>query len=493
MTEALSSLKSVLILGLGESGLACAQWFTRAGAKVRVADTREAAPGLKQLLADCPTAEFVAGAFDLSLLEGIDSVIRSPGLAPPELKALRDACIEREISWLCELDIFTRALEALKVEKGYAPKVVAVTGTNGKTTVTQLATMLAARAGTSAIAAGNVSPAMLTALASALQTDTLPQLWVLELSSFQLDGVEGFDPSAAVVLNISQDHLDWHGNMDAYAHAKGKVYGRSTARVANRHDDVVLDLAKFHLPKDSRIASFGADLPRVPGDFGIERVGGLDWLVLAVGDDLPRRKKSEPQDFTLKRLMPVDALLIRGRHNALNALAALALLSAVGLPLAGMLRGLREYRGEPHRVESVATIQGVEYFDDSKGTNVGATVAALTGLQRTVVLIAGGLGKGQDFGPLAVPVAAHARAVILIGQDASAIELALQETGVPIVPAQTLEEAVAKAAGLAQSGDVVLLSPACSSLDMFKNYGHRAQVFVDAVRSLAADHGEVIA
>ncbi|MDE2049149.1 MAG: UDP-N-acetylmuramoyl-L-alanine--D-glutamate ligase, partial [Betaproteobacteria bacterium] len=210
-------------------------------------------------------------------------------------------------------------------------------------------------------------------------------------------------------------------------------------------------------------------------------------------DDLPRRRKpAEPEPVTLQRIMPADALLIRGRHNAANAMAALALLTAVGLPLAPMLHGLREYRGEPHRVEWVATVDGVDYFDDSKGTNVGATVAALSGLQRRVVLIAGGLGKGQDFAPLAAPVAAHARAVLLIGQDAPAIAAAVASSGVAVEQADSLPAAVARAAQLAQAGDAVLLSPACASFDMFRGYAHRAEVFVDAVAALARRAGNEV-
>jgi UDP-N-acetylmuramoylalanine--D-glutamate ligase len=239
------------------------------------------------------------------------------------------------------------------------------------------------------------------------------------------------------------------------------------------------------------VISFGAAMPLRPGDYGIERLNGMAWLVRALeADETQKRKRGaavEEEEIFIQRLMPADALRIRGRHNALNALAALALATAAGCQLAPMLYGLREYRGEPHRVEPVAIVGDVEYFDDSKGTNVGATVAALVGLgeERRLVVILGGEGKGQDFTPLAAPVAQYARAVVLIGRDAPLIEAALAATGIPLLGAASLAEAVTLAAGRAHPGDAVLLSPACASFDMFRDYAHRAQVFCEAVEALA--------
>jgi UDP-N-acetylmuramoylalanine--D-glutamate ligase len=241
-----------------------------------------------------------------------------------------------------------------------------------------------------------------------------------------------------------------------------------------------------------KVHTFGADMPTQPGDYGIETVNGMAWLVRATeADETIKRRREEEIPLYVQRLMPVDALRIRGRHNATNALAALGLASAVGCSLAPMLHGLRDYRGEPHRVESVAVVRDVEYFDDSKGTNVGATAAALNGLgaERRLVLILGGEGKGQDFTPLAAPVARYARAVVLIGRDAPLIRVALEGTGVDLLAADSMAEAVTLAAGRAQTGDAVLMSPACASFDMFDNYGHRAQVFCDAVQALAQDAG----
>ncbi|MBS0453719.1 MAG: UDP-N-acetylmuramoyl-L-alanine--D-glutamate ligase [Proteobacteria bacterium] len=381
--------------------------------------------------------------------------------------------------------------------RGYEPAVLAITGTNGKTTVTSLTGQLVERAGKSVAVAGNIGPTLLDTLAARIDAQDLPEVWVLELSSFQLDGVQGFEPTAATVLNVTQDHLDWHGDMDAYAKAKARIFGQKGLMVLNRDDAIVMGMlppplrVKLQRPQVRAHITFGAELPRRPGDFGIERLNGMAWLVRAhEADETQKRKRGAPveeQEIHLQRLMPADALRIRGQHNALNALAALALAASAGCSLAPMLYGLREYRGEPHRVEPVAMIDEVEYFDDSKGTNVGATVAALTGLgvDRRVVLILGGEGKGQDFSPLADPVSRYARAVVLIGRDAPLIEQALADTGVSLQHAASMEEAVQAASRRANPGDAVLLSPACASFDMFKDYAHRAAVFCEAVQVLA--------
>ena len=343
----------------------------------------------------------------------------------------------------------------------------------------------------------------------------LPQVWVLELSSFQLDEVQDFNPSAATVLNVTQDHLDWHGTMAAYAAAKARIFGTGamtdTVMVINRDDAAVEAMIPPPVTVkptrrgeraklvSRRVVRFGLDAPRAPGDFGLVDEGGMAWLVRAMElDPTIKRKAGDIEDIVIQRLMPADALRIRGRHNASNALAALALASSVGIPLAPMLHGLREYRGEPHRVEPIGMIGSVEFFDDSKGTNVGATVAALTGLgldraPSRLVVILGGDGKGQDFAPLAEPLRRHARAAATIGKDAEAIEAVLQSVGVRFERHATLEEATRWAHKQAEGSDAVLLSPACASLDMFRDYKHRADVFVDTVRGIADDAGEVLA
>lgn len=380
--------------------------------------------------------------------------------------------------------------------KGYEPAVLAITGTNGKTTVTTLTGLMVERAGKTVAVAGNIGPTLLDTLAAHLDADTLPDVWVLELSSFQLDGVQDFEPTAAAVLNLTQDHLDWHGDMASYAAAKARIFGKQGLMILNRDDAGVMEMlpppirVKLQRPQIRTHITFGAGLPLRPSDFGIERVNGMAWLVRALeADETIKRKRgvAAEEEIFLQRLMPADALRIRGQHNALNALAALALASAAGCPLGPMLYGLREYHGEPHRVESVAIVDQVEFFDDSKGTNVGATVAALNGLgaERRIVAILGGDGKGQDFEPLAAPVRQVARAVVLIGRDAPVIEAALASTGVTLVHAASMDEAVQLAAKRAHPGDAVLLSPACASFDMFKDYAHRAQAFCDAVQALA--------
>ena len=500
--------KHALILGLGESGLAMALWLARCGASVSVADTRAAPDRLAALRAAVPGVEFIGGPFTADLLDGIDFVALSPGLAPQrELADMIPAALEKNIPLWGEIELFAQALAALKEERAYQPKVIAITGTNGKTTVTSLVGLLCERAGLRVRVAGNISPAALDVLREVLdqqagqEHDTLPQVWVLELSSFQLHATFSLQADAATVLNVTQDHLDWHGDMASYASDKARIFGAHTVRVLNRDDETVLQMATPEAP----LVTFGSDQPQQADCFGLQNERGICWLVLAVAAETSEKKRKKNQEpaalapSILNRLMPADALKIRGQHNASNALAALALCRAIGLPLAPLLHGLREYQGEPHRVELVTAINGVEYYDDSKGTNVGATAAALVGLGKSfggsgqrLLLIAGGEGKGQDFSPLFDPVARYARAVLLIGRDAAALRSALQGCGVDLIDCASLALAVQRASTLAQAGDCVLLSPACASFDMFKNYGHRAQVFVDAVRELALDQGQDI-
>ena len=493
--------KTALVLGLGESGLAMAQWLARCGARVRVADTRAEPQRLPALRAAVADAEFVGGALTEALLDGVDFVAVSPGLAPArELAGVNPAAAQRGIPVWGEIELFAQALAALKAEQGYAPKVIAITGTNGKTTVTSMTGLLCRRAGLTTRVAGNISPAALDVLREVLDANELPQAWVLELSSFQLHTTFSLNPDAATVLNLSQDHLDWHGSMAAYAADKARIFGADTVRVLNRDDAIVMGMAAPGVG----VTTFGTGEPDAPGSFGLLNERGVLWLANANPAEAPEKKRKkneaeEPVELYINRMMPADALRIRGLHNASNALAALALCRAAGLPLAPLLHGLRDYAGEPHRVELVASIDNVEYYDDSKGTNVGATVAALEGLgksfgeaDRQILLIAGGDGKGQDFAPLAGPCSRYVRAVLLIGRDAPAVRAAIEPTGVPCFDLDDLPSAVRRAAGLARNTDVVLLSPACASMDMFTNYAHRAQVFVDAVRELALEKGQEI-
>ncbi len=494
--------RRVLVMGLGDSGLAMARWVASRGAALRVADTRPLdAAQLARQAALCEAigpVECVTGGFDEAWLDGVDLVAWSPGLSIERgsSAAFHAAARARGIAVVGDLELFAQALAELRAT-GYRPRVLAVTGTNGKTTTTALAAHLCAAAGLSVRFAGNIRPALLEALREAIAGNALPQVWVLELSSFQLALTESFAPDAATILNISEDHLDWHASMRTYCAAKRRIYAPGTVAVSNRGDPAT------GIERAPR-ASFGADAPTVCGDFGL--VGGgaprrahdgahdsaLVWLAQAVALDegaSAARRRREPAQVTIRRLMPADALRIRGLHNQLNAMAALGLCTAVGVPMAGMLHALRDYAGEPHRCQLIAVIDDVEYYDDSKGTNIGATLAALEGLGRRCRLIAGGDGKGQDFAALAPAVAQHASGVWLIGRDAPLLRAALADTGVALTDCADLPRAVRAAAEGARAGEAVLLSPACASLDMFRDYAHRAQVFIAAVRELAAARG----
>ena len=491
--------KHALVLGLGESGLAIAHWLADAGVRLRVADMRAFPDRLPTLRENIPTAEFISGEFTSSLVDGINFIVLSPGLSPRnELVPVLTAAEEKNIPVWGEIELFAQALVALKERCEYQPKIIAITGTNGKTTATRLTGELCRAAGLSVNVAGNISPAALDVLREAIATDSLPDVWVLELSSFQLYSTYTLRADAATVLNITQDHLDWHGDMNEYAKAKERIFGPDTVRVLNRDDARVMKMTSLDVPN----ITFGIDAPTEPDAFGLIEEHGMRWLVQAIssddeGEKKKRGKQKEPAEIFINRLMPADALKIRGLHNASNVLAALALCRAIDLPLAPLLHAARQYQGEPHRVEAIATIRGVDYIDDSKGTNVGATMAAINGLgsatKSNLILIAGGDGKGQDFTPLAKPVGRYVRAVMLIGKDGPAIRAVLANTGIDLIDCWTLEQAVERAAEIAIEGDVVLLSPACASFDMFTNYAHRAQVFSDAVRELGLSHGEISA
>jgi UDP-N-acetylmuramoylalanine--D-glutamate ligase len=457
--------KRILVLGLGESGLAVARWCDRQRAAVRVLDTRSDPPYLKELRVAVPAAEFHSGpmdaGFDERLLNGVDFLVISPGL-PAQMAAVSLARA-RGLPVTGEIELFAWGLAALGVRRD--TRVIAITGTNGKTTTTTLAAHLCRAAGLVTGIGGNISPAALTALMAVQDAGRLPQVWVLELSSFQLETLESLNAEAAVVLNISDDHLDRYNGLDDYAQTKARVFFGKGVQALNRDDARVRRMAIA----GRRVISFGLDAPENENDFGLRSHGGEPWL--ARGGQL---------------LMAVSELPIAGLHNAANALAALALCAAIGLDPVALLPALRQFRGLPHRVERVAEIGGVTYYDDSKGTNVGATVAALQGMGRKVVIILGGDGKGQDFSPLKQAVAEHARAAILIGRDGPLIGAAIAGCGVPVETAASLPEAVRQSAAAARAGDAVLLSPACASFDMFKNYEHRAQVFIEAVRRMEA-------
>lgn len=472
-----------LILGLGETGLAAAHWYLQQLLPVRLADTRPAVQTQVETLLqqyELTQLEVVLGpaALDLSVLDGIQTVVISPGLAISDsaVAALLQAARQQNITVMSEVELFAQALADLATQ-GYHPKVLAVTGTNGKTTVVQLVKHMLLSAQYQVQVAGNISPAALTALSQALARQQLPDIWVIELSSFQLEHTFNLPVLAGVVLNISQDHIDWHGSMAAYAQAKARLLTMSQIAVVNRDDSQSLEM----VAGATVWRSFGLDTPKRRYDFGIDFYQEQNWLCQALA-----------APHNLEHWLPTSALPIPGRHNQSNALAALCLVDAAGIDLEPALEALSSYYGEPHRCQFVRSVRGVSFINDSKGTNVGATVAAIQGLGRSLVLIAGGVAKGQDFTPLAHALQHSAcRAVLLIGRDAALIQSALSKLTQPVELVGTLPEAVQRAYALSLEGDVVLLSPACASLDMFSNYIERGYQFVDAVTELALDQGEV--
>lgn len=442
--------KSVLVVGLGDTGLSALRWLRRQGARLSAADTRAAPPALSAVRSEMPEIEVHLGALHSTLLTDKTLLVLSPGV--PLAEPVVQMAIRQGIPVLGDVELFARYRPAQS-------RVIAITGANGKSTVTSLVGAMCKAAGLTTVVAGNIGLPVL----DTLQAET-PDMFVLELSSFQLETTSTLAPVAASVLNLSEDHMDRYVDMAAYAAAKARIFYDGGTQVLNRQDAWSAGMA---LP-GRVVVSFGTDMAPSAGDFGLLRADGQIWL--AQGET---------------RLLDCAELSIHGEHNAANALAALALCRAAGLEYAPLLSALRGFRGLSHRIERVADIGGIAFYDDSKGTNVGATCAALSSLPQPVVLIAGGDGKGQDFAPLTATVREHARAVVLIGRDAAQIERVLSGSNVPLLHAASLEQAVETAYALAQVGDAVLLSPACASFDMFRNYQHRAKVFCDQVQALS--------
>ena len=456
--------RKALVLGLGDTGLSMAKWLARGGASVRVADTRAAPPRLAELKRSLPSVPANCGPFRDEMFADVDLVAVSPGV-PLAVPAVRRA-LGAGMEVVGDIELFAQALPERR------PRIVAVTGTNGKSTVTALAGAMARAAGVDCEVAGNIGPTVLDALMRREDTGRAAGLWVLELSSFQLETTTSLAANAAAVLNITEDHLDRYRGIDDYARAKARVFSGNGIQVLNRDDPRSLAMA---LPGRKTI-TFGLDAPPHAEDWGLLERGGEPWLAQGAN-----------------ALLAVREMRLAGLHNAANALAALALCHALGLPLQPLLAALREFKGLPHRVELIGEADGVRWYDDSKGTNVGSTVAALAGLAQgdaKLVLIAGGDGKGQDFSPLRSAVERSARGLVLIGRDAPLIEAAVAGAGVPIRRAASMDQAVALAAQAARPGDAVLLSPACASFDMFRDYRHRGEVFRVAVERVidAAKH-----
>ena len=430
--------RRLLVLGLGDTGLSVARYAERRGAFVRVADTRAAPPRRAALAGDVQL-----GRFTPALLAEVDLVCISPGLSLAE--PIIGEALSRGIPVLGDIELFAW--------QNHAP-VFAVTGTNGKSTVTALTGHLLHSAGVDCEVAGNISPPVLDAL---MARDKAPAAWVLELSSYQLETTWTLNAAAATMLNLSEDHFDRYADLADYGAAKARIFQGAGIQVLNRDDPASMAMA---LP-GRRVVSFGLDAPPTTRDYGV-----ADGVLM----EGPHR------------LLEASALAIRGTHNVANALAACALARAAGAAREALAQALATFRGLPHRAELVATRGGVEWYDDSKGTNVGATIAALRGLGKRAVLILGGEGKGQDFAPLRAPVAEYASHVLLIGRDAPLIEAAL--AGLATERCASMQEAVARASRHARAGEAVLLSPACASFDMFRDYKERGEVFAAAVRAL---------
>jgi UDP-N-acetylmuramoylalanine--D-glutamate ligase len=458
--------KRILVLGLGDTGLSMTRWLTRHGASVLVADTRADPPHAALLAHELPQVAVTAGAFEAQDFHGADLIAISPGIDRRE--PLVAGAVRRGVPVVGDIELFAQALAAFDAERATsdAPQVLAITGSNGKSTVTAMAGDMCRAAGLATVVAGNIGLPVLDALTAIEDEGMMPQAFVLELSSFQLESTLSLRPAAATVLNLSEDHMDRYEGMADYAAAKTRIFAGDGVQVLNRDDRWSRGMARA----DREVATFGLSVPGDDGEWGIKVSRGRRWLA---------------RDG--HGLLPLDELPVAGLHNAANALAAAALCRAISVADASLADALRGFHGLPHRTRNINKINNIEFYDDSKGTNVGATVAALTGMSQSVVLIAGGDGKGQDFAPLAPAVAKRARAVVLIGRDADAIARVLAENTVPVMRAAGMEQAVRMAFDAARPGDAVLLSPACASYDMFRNYVHRAEMFAQAVEQLAKE------
>ena len=449
--------RRVVVLGLGVTGLSAARWAARRGARVAVADTRADPPCAPQLRAELPQVGLTTGPITEATLAGAHMIIISPGLAK-EAPPIR-AAVERGAELVGDVELFARALPA-------GQKILAITGSNGKTTVTALTAELLRAAGLFATSIGNIGEPVLDVLAAHEQGARWPDVFVTELSSFQLETTSSLRPVAATVLNVTENHLDRYAGIGEYAAAKARIFLGGGEQILNRDDARSLAMA---VP-GRIVQTFGAGIPQGEHEWGLVERKGVPWL--ARGGAL---------------LTAVSELALVGRHNALNALAALALASTTVKIDGKLLSALAAFHGLPHRMERVADIGGVLFVNDSKGTTVAATLAALAGIGRPVVLIAGGDGKGQDFTPLKSAVEAHCRAVVLVGRDAPAMAAALSGATPPIEFAPALEVAVARAIARARAGDAVMLSPACASLDMFRDYIERGERFKAAIAAHARE------
>jgi len=444
-----------VVVGLGKTGISCVRYLARRGVALRVTDSRAEPPGLAELKSVAGTVDLRLGGFDLSALDGASQVLMSPGVSLEEPIARRARALGIEV--VGDIELFAREVHA---------PVVGITGTNGKSTVTTLVANMAEAAGRRVLAGGNLGKPALDLLAQAA-----PDLYVLELSSFQLETTDSLQLVGATVLNVSSDHRDRYASIEGYARAKARIFANAATLVLNVDDPLVAAMRREAVP------TLTFSTVHDGADFTLMRMGTAG-APASQGSQVYLARRGEP-------ILDIARMKIGGLHNAANALAALALGEAAGLPLGAMKQALENFPGLAHRSALVAAVAGVRYINDSKGTNVGATLAAVAGHQEPLVIIAGGEGKGQDFTPLAAAFRDKVRAAVLIGADAPALEGALRGA-CPTVRAASMQEAVETAAEIARAGDTVLLSPACASFDMFRDYAHRGEVFAAAVRALGA-------
>ena len=443
-----------LIAGLGKTGHSIARYLQRRNTSFVAFDTRTTPAGVVEFNAEFPGVDVYSASLPAALYKQLGAIISSPGVALDH--PVMQAAIEMGIPVLGDIECFAREVNA---------PVIAITGTNGKSTVTTLVGEMAVAAGLSVAVAGNIGTPVLDLLDDAVHYD----LWVLELSSFQLDLTSSLAPVAATILNVTPDHLDRHHDLAAYVAAKQRVYHNARFLLYNREDNLTTPVEDD--TPDAHSSSFGLDAPREKTiEWGLIKDGTTHYLA-----------------YGQEKLMPVDALRIKGRHNWSNALAACALAHAAGIGFTPMIDVLQRFSGLPHRSQWVRTLDGVDWINDSKGTNIGATISAISGIggsmQGKIILIAGGQGKGADFSELRTPMTDYVRSLVLIGEDADKMEQALSAS-VQVLRAPSLDDAVNMARFEAKPGDVVLLSPACASLDMFRDFNHRGDVFTAMVNAL---------
>ncbi|AWD32660.1 UDP-N-acetylmuramoylalanine--D-glutamate ligase [Candidatus Kinetoplastibacterium sorsogonicusi] len=473
MIENINQNSVILILGLGISGKAVAHWFAKNNIPIRLVDQNLNLSITKKEFAKYKNIDYVINHNNIfSVLHNVSKIVVSPGisLGNSSFSNLLNLAIKNNIEIISEIEVFAQALLNLKKKNNYQPKVIAITGTNGKTTVTTLTSFLINSYGLYAVAVGNIGKSAISVLEYAIISNNLPDVWVIELSSFQLTTTYNLHIDVATILNISPDHIDWHLNLDNYIKSKISIAKNAKILIINRDDEYILN--NLNSINSKNIYSFGISKPKYTNDMGIINHNCKKLLV------------SYHSFNKYSYIIDSDLLFIKGIHNYLNVLAALLLIRSIGIPIEKIFSFLPKYLGESHRNTFICRINNVDYINDSKATNIGATIAALNSYNNKKVLILGGISKGQDFS-LLLPFLKNIRIIILIGIDAYHIAKILDNDNITYIYANNMKEAVIKAYQNACEGDIVLLSPACSSLDMFSSYKQRGETFSQEVLQLA--------